>query len=48
MRENKKDFDKNKKFVDKDDKSFYDIYNKYCEARIYSADDVENNEVNIN
>ena len=48
LRVEKTDFDKNNKFVDKDDKSFYDIYNKYCEVRIYSADDVENNEVNIN
>lgn len=48
LRVDKKDFDKNNKFVDKDDKSFYDIYNKYCEVKIYSADDVENNEVNIN
>ena len=48
LRVDKKDFDKDNKFVDKDDKSFYDIYNKYCEVKIYSADDVENNEVNIN
>ena len=44
----RKDFDKNNKFVDINEKSFYDIYNKYCEVKIYSADDVENNEVNIN
>ncbi len=44
----KKDFDKNNKFVDINEKSFYDIYNKSCEVKIYSADDVENNEVNIN
>ena len=48
MSVDKKDFDKVNKFVDKDDKSFYDIYKKYCEVKIYSADDVENNEVNIN
>lgn len=47
LRVDKKDFDKNNKFVDKDDESFYDIYNKYCEVKIYSAEDVENNEVNI-
>lgn len=44
----KKDFDKSNKFVDINEKSFYDIYNKSCEVKIYSADDVENNEVNIN
>ena len=47
-REDKKDFDKAKRFVDINEKSFYDIYNKFCEVKIYSADDVENNEVNIN
>lgn len=44
----KKDFDKYNKFVDINEKSLYDIYNKYCEVKIYSADDVEKNEVNIN
>ena len=45
---NKKDFDKNNKFVDKNVKSFYDIYDKYCEIKIYSADEIENNMININ
>ena len=47
-RTDKKDFDKYNKFVDKNEKSLYDIYNKHCEIKIYSADEVENNEVNIN
>lgn len=41
-------FDEQVKFVDKDKKSFYDIYNKNCEVRIYTADDIENNKININ
>ena len=41
-------FDERVKFVDKDKKSFYDIYNKNCEVRIYTADDIENNKININ
>lgn len=41
-------FDEQTKFVDKDKKSFNDIYNKNCEARIYTADDIENNKININ
>lgn len=41
-------FDKANKFVDKNVKSFFDIYNKSCEIRIYSADDIENNKININ
>ena len=41
-------FDEQTKFVDKDKKSFYDIYNKNCEVRIYTADDIENNKININ
>ena len=40
-------FDEQVKFVDKDKKSFYDIYNKNCEVRIYTADDIENNKINI-
>ena len=45
---NADDFDRNKKFVDNNKKSFYDIYNKHCEYRIYSAREIENNEININ
>lgn len=44
----KNDFDKSNKFVDKRVKSFYDIYNKRCEYKIYSAKDVDNNLININ
>lgn len=44
----KKDFDKEEKFVDKNTKSFYDIYNKHCEYRVYTANDIENNRININ
>jgi len=44
----KKDFDISNNFVDKRNKSFYDIYNKRCDYIIYSADDVENNQININ
>lgn len=41
-------FDKNNKFVDNDVKSFYDIYNKFCDIRIYTADEIEKNGININ
>ena len=41
-------FDEQARFVDKDKKSFYDIYNKSCEVKIYTADDIENNKININ
>ncbi len=41
-------FDKDNKFVDKNAKAFYDIYNKSCDIKIYTADDVENNMININ
>lgn len=41
-------FDNQNKFVDKSNKSFYDIYNKKCDIRIYSADDIENHKININ
>ena len=41
-------FDKDYKFVDKNAKAFYDIYNKNCEVKIYTADDIENNKININ
>lgn len=44
----KKDFDKNNKFVDKRVKSFYDIYEKYYDYKVYSTDDIENNQININ
>lgn len=44
----KESFDKECKFVDKSNKSFYDIYNKNCEIKIYTADDIENNKININ
>lgn len=44
----KKDFDKNNKFVDKRVKSFYDIYEKSYDYKIYSTDDIENNQININ
>ncbi len=40
-------FDKSKKFVDKERKSFYDIYNSHCDARIYSAYDIDNNQLII-
>ena len=44
----KKDFDIDNKFVDKQVKSFYDIYKKRCECKIYSAQDIDNNQININ
>ncbi len=40
-------FDKDNKFVDKRVKSFYDIYEKRCEYKIYSDDDIENNIIDI-
>lgn len=43
----KKDFDRNNKFVDKRVKPFYDIYNKRYSYRVYTADDIANN-ININ
>ena len=43
-----KSFDIDYKFVDKRVKSFYDIYEKRCEYKIYGADDLENNQININ
>ena len=46
--DSKESFDKEYKFVDNSNKSFYDIYNKKCEIRIYTADDIENNKININ
>lgn len=41
-------FDKQNKFVDNSRKSFCDIYNKNCEVKIYTTDDIENNKININ
>ena len=41
-------FDKNNKFVDKNAKAFLDIYNKTCDIKIYTADDIEKNKININ
>lgn len=41
------DFDKENKFVDKQIKRFYDIYNARYECKIYTADDIENNLINI-
>ncbi len=46
--DSKESFDKEYKFVDKGNKSFCDIYNKNCEIKIYTADDIENNKININ
>lgn len=43
-----KTFDNEYKFVDKRVKSFYDIYNKHCPYKLYSADEIENNQININ
>lgn len=40
-------FDKDNKFVDKQVKSFYDIYEKRCEYKIYSDDDIDNNLIDI-
>lgn len=48
LKGDRNDFDKSNKFVDKRVKSFYDIYNKHCEYKIYSAKDVDNNLININ
>ena len=43
-----KTFDNEYKFVDKRVKSFYDIYNKHYTYKLYSADEIENNQININ
>lgn len=45
---NENDFDKEEKFVDNNIKSFYDIYNKRCGYKIYSAQEIGNNEITIN
>lgn len=44
---NGKFFDKDEKFVDKQEKPFYDIYEKRCEYKIYSDDDIDNNLIDI-
>ena len=41
-------FDQDNKFVDKRIKSFYDIYKKRCEYKIYSAEEIDNNQITIN
>ena len=46
--DSKDSFDKENKFVDNSNKSFFDIYNKKCEIKIYTSDDIENNKININ
>lgn len=38
MKKNEKDFDNDNKFVDNRIKSFYDIYKKHCEYKIYGDD----------
>ena len=43
----KNDFDKNLNFVDKNVKSFYDIYNKYCSYKIYRADEIMNDGIEL-
>ena len=43
----KNDFDKSLKFVDKNVKSFYDIYNKYCAYKIYRADEIMNGGIEL-
>ena len=43
-----KSFDKDYKFVDKRVKSFYDIYNKHYDYKIYSAHEIEDEQININ
>lgn len=43
-----KKFDQDNKFVDKRIKSFYDIYKKHCEYKIYSAEEIDNNQITIN
>lgn len=44
----KNDFDVSNKFVDKTVKRFYDIYEKRCEYKIHTADDIDNNLIHIN
>lgn len=46
--ESKEKFDKELKFVDRDNRSFDGIYNKKYEIKIYTSDDIENNKININ
>ena len=40
-------FDKNTIFVDKNVKSFYDIYNKYCPYKIYRAEEIMNGGIEL-
>lgn len=42
------EFDKQNKFVDNSNDSFFEVYKKNCEIKIYTADDIENNMININ
>lgn len=44
----KNDFDLSDKFVDKTVKRFYDIYEKRCEYKVHTADDIENDFLHIN
>lgn len=46
--EQSESFDKNNRFVNKNDQSFLDIYNKKCEVKIYTSDDIEKNNISIN
>ena len=48
LKDGKKDFDNTQKFVDNKIKSFYDIYNKRSEYRVFTADELENEQININ
>ena len=48
MKIDENDFDIDNKFVDNQVKSFYDIYNKHFDYKIYSADAINNNQININ
>ncbi len=48
MEQDEKDFDKANKFVDKTQKSFYDIYSSPREYIVYGEDEVKNNLKSIN
>ena len=48
MKKDENDFDIDNKFVDNQVKSFYDIYKSHCEYKIYSANELNNNQLNIN
>lgn len=41
-------FDKNEKFVDKERRSFYDIYDSWCEPRVYRTQDIDDGKLIIN